>query len=629
MKYFTYAENGGAVLTGLNTNAWTRDIDLTDNASYVGNAPTFPDGATGVIVYIYNGKNAARNCAVQAVDCADDLTQYISPYSRQVFYVKIDVSGAEKTIDVFLQDPSTAVVHIIGYFEGEANFFAYGSGYTNWTNSSAGWEEENLTGLSADAAFAVLLVYGSTSYFTNARHPDSTEDRNDAYSCGFGCVLAPVKVSGSDRWVEVYVENTSVVHYLLGEITTASEVKTTSVQISDPGSIGSYADIDFSGDTPPANAEFAVIEVWSPSTAYMFGGPRHNGDTSYPDIYGDLYRHANWLICPLDGSDICEVKFENANIDIYCWGYLEQAAAGGETVQIGAASMSHTGQALNVNAETKLAIAQTAMLFTGQALTVKEEVKVQISQTAMLHVAQTLKINEILKIDYSTMSLLAQALNVNEKATLPITQTSMTHIGQDLAVNASTIVQIAQAAMTHVGQALNVIANEIVQIAQTSITHVGQTLVVNAKTTVAIVKATMTYLAQAVNVNATTVLQIAQTAMTYVGQSVTTGGAQIIQIAQTAMAYVAQAVNVNAKTTIQIVQAAMTQAGQSLVVNAKQIITIGQTSMAYAARTLKINEIIKISQAVMTYLGRSFTIPGVGLDIGAWMVRKIKRRRRR
>jgi len=344
MHFFTAAENGGAELTGLNTNSWTRDKDLTLDASYVGDAPTIPDNATGIIITVVNENSAARNFGFQAVDVTSDTTQQIAPYSRSNFYIKIDVSGAEKTIDIFTQDPTTCGVYVIGYLEAEANFFSYGAGYTSWVNSVANWEQENLTGLSADADFAIVQVTCSTSYSFNARHPDATtENRTAAYSVGHTVLLAPVKVSGSDRYVDMYVENVAVNFMLLGEITGASEVKTASYAVPDPSTIGSYDDLNFSGDSPPAAANGAIVEVYVPSAQYSYG-VRHRDDSSYPTIEGDMYRTSCFIICPLDANDLCDFNMENAAMELYCWGYLEPEAGGSSSSSSESSSSSSSSE---------------------------------------------------------------------------------------------------------------------------------------------------------------------------------------------------------------------------------------------------------------------------------------------
>ena len=325
-KFFSNSENGPAELTGLSAGSWTTDIDLDLDASFVGDAPTIPATATGVILR-FSETGGSYNIGARHPDGATSILEKIANTTdgNQVScYVGIN---SAHEVDLFVQNTSVKV-YLIGYFEAETTFFSDGNQHTFTAPSSNVWVSVDLSSyLSSGAVFAILQVTRSTTdRYYSFRHPDSSDDRTAQSNRNIQWVIVPVD---SSRNIELYSQSTVTSLILVGEITTNAESRTSGGDVS-LSTTGSYQTVDFSSLSPPANAVLAIVEIRS--TAIRRWAARSYGDTSYADLYGDMEDNTtDWAIFPVidaDGSENerCQAKIEDTSVDFYVWGWITEAS---------------------------------------------------------------------------------------------------------------------------------------------------------------------------------------------------------------------------------------------------------------------------------------------------------------
>jgi len=155
------------------------------------------------------------------------------------------------------------------------------------------------------------------------------------------CFLVPVDASKN---IEVYSESTSTNIILIGEITSNATSLTESGDVS-LGSSGSYATVDFSGLSPPANAVMAVVEIYNASEYRQAAWRPHEGiSNDYTDLYYDVsYPAASiaWVLFPMldeggASNERCQAKIEATTCKFYVWGYIEDPSGepGGPTIPV-------------------------------------------------------------------------------------------------------------------------------------------------------------------------------------------------------------------------------------------------------------------------------------------------------
>ncbi len=326
-KFFKHSENGPGQLALTSSGSWSENIDLDLDASYDGSAPTIPSTATGVILRFQN-KVDHRNIGARSSDdnTSARITDLYGGSSLANAYVKLN---SDHKIDVYVEAITSQEVWVVGYFEGEAEFFTYANQYTFNAASTNTWHEIDLSSyLDSDAVFAIIETHGvAFSYGYNFCNPNGDSDARTSTYGQHDWLIVPC----DSQKVRLWSESASRDFTLVGQITSNASVYTSGTSVS-LGTTGSYAEVDLSAGstlTVPANAVFAVVEIYS-SSALRKWGVQRDGETSYTDIYGDTIKGGCFALFPvIDSSDTnnetCEAKIEDTGVDFYIWGWLESS----------------------------------------------------------------------------------------------------------------------------------------------------------------------------------------------------------------------------------------------------------------------------------------------------------------
>jgi len=486
--FFDNGENGPAQLTGLSTGSWTEDIDITADASFVGSAPTFTGTVSGVILRFVNPADSySRNIGCRkpgsSRNVIDDL--YTTGGGMTDAYCGV----VNDTIDVYIED-SDYIVYVVGYFTDEATFFGDADDYVWNVASTSTWDTEDLSSyLSNDAVFAIVELSGGSDWFAgySMRHPDSSDTRTGARGQTHTWAIIPVDASGN---VEVWAESTNIDFTLVGEIT-AGTSRTSGGDVS-IGTTGSYATVDFSSLSPPANAIMAVVEVKNTNTgSHRMVGLRRYNDTSYTDMYEDVIidAHMYYLMPLVDADDSenerCQAKIESTEVDFYCWGYLESAAAG-TTVEATTGTIAIAGQAATVSAGTTISCTTGTVAIAGQAASIETGTTIDCATGAIAITGAPASVSAGTTISATTgaVAIAGQAAQVSAGATIDCSTGALGVAGYAAQISAGTTIAANTGAVAITGLQASVEAGGTISCTTGAIAITGLTAGISASKTI-------------------------------------------------------------------------------------------------------------------------------------------------
>lgn len=291
-------------------STWT-DVDVS---AYVDAGNT-----AGIMLEIVNTAGIEYVWGARKNGSSDTLTGGIEDTGHTWVAIGIDSND----IFEFYMTNTAIDLFIVGYISNSE-----GSFFTNAVDkslvSTGSWVDIDISGdtggNTATLAFFLVTRLGAASSNWGLRKNGSTDNRTSSI---FGDDLrgAMMSVDGSEI-LEGQISASLVDFYLVGYLTANFTSFTNAIDYS-TATIGSYVDADFSSDIPAGNTG-AFVHFFSASE--YKANIRKKGDSW--DSYYDFSEH-QYLWTEINSSRVAEQKIENANMDLYLWGYTNISAVVG------------------------------------------------------------------------------------------------------------------------------------------------------------------------------------------------------------------------------------------------------------------------------------------------------------
>lgn len=198
----------------------------------------------------------------------------------------------------------------------------------------------------------------------------------------------------------------------------------------------------------------AATTDYFPAIAFESGGPGMTYDTgsSQNHAYDTTFTFADEMSNPMEPTPTTG----NSKLRLY----VTYGVAPGETVQIGKGSLTSTGRALNINAQTVLGIPKGSLTNTGKALSINQGMVIAIAKATMSHLGKAISVNDTAVISKGTLTATGQSVIANMPGYVQIAKASLVATGKVLKAN--TAVAIGKAALGMVGRQLS-ITGEVLQ----------------------------------------------------------------------------------------------------------------------------------------------------------------------
>lgn len=264
-----------------------------------------PDGATGVIIRIYNGHYADADVGWRKNGSTDVYKQSIASTTQIWAYCGVDEN---LIIELYSYVINTISFNVIGYFNSDAVFF------TNslQKNATVGeiWQDKDISlDIGTDDAIAVILgANGNLQYNMGFRSNGSTDNRYSAVNRRAGIIVGV----DNNKIYECYAQyTTDIFFYMSGYIKENYVVLINATDISLPIA-NVYSDIVL-----PTEAIAGVIEVVD-GNYYTFD-LRKKGSTI--ENFKSNSGH-NWAVVECDSQKVIEGKIGNTGLDFFLTGYV-------------------------------------------------------------------------------------------------------------------------------------------------------------------------------------------------------------------------------------------------------------------------------------------------------------------
>lgn len=284
---------------------------------------SLPANATGVILRVWNPGSTTyfRVRPYGDTDWGDpsaSLNEVVA-YGWSDFFVPVDASDR---IQIY-QSQTVTQIAFIGYFEEDARWLSAPEDVT--TSTTASWQTVTCSTAQSGDLFAVVEMNVDIARGLYLRYAGSS---TDLYKAAGSTSMAIIPLNGSyqfDMKIEHATEcQVNVVGYI-----TQGTIRTSGGSDICHNTTGSFENVTIP-DTGNSY-EIAILQVddQSANTNDCFIAPDGEGG-SYPDG-GGLYA----IIRGMEGtplaklsSDVFDANINDANIAIYCWGYLQEYVGG-------------------------------------------------------------------------------------------------------------------------------------------------------------------------------------------------------------------------------------------------------------------------------------------------------------
>ncbi|MFH1748885.1 MAG: hypothetical protein ABIG44_17780 [Planctomycetota bacterium] len=288
-----------------------------------------PANMRGAIFRVAN--HPIENGGTLAFNMKPTGTEEANKYSDVQSYCQTQALGPvndNHEIDLLSEIPAEVFVYIEGYLTENVTFFDYPYTRIDFTTPYQ-WETIDVSGvpgMPADAKFVIVEADGPgtrppVNNF-NFRYKGATDERTESHSSGHSWSVVPLN---SDKRFEVYIEDVNYCYMNIAGAVTEGQVRTTGGAdlAASLERDGAWQTVDLSTLNPPADARYAVIEVFSPSTSLVkpYAVRPHN-ETGFGAIYTGNRDIGGFQLIPLVDNKF-DIRMEaGSTMQLYCWGYV-------------------------------------------------------------------------------------------------------------------------------------------------------------------------------------------------------------------------------------------------------------------------------------------------------------------
>lgn len=303
-------------LTLDSTGVW-EEVTISDDYASI------PNDASGVFLIFVSTASSADQIGCRP----NGNTSHTILYDLESSNKQSAVCGCDgdQKIRIY-RETSDFDVYLVGYLEAD-EFYQIASPIDVSPTSYKSTQTVDVdTPAPNDAVFAVVEAIGpSTRDYAFAYA--GVDPINDGYSNMHSWAIVPL--NGSNEF-SCEIENVADIVYLVGFITVGDILATRTADLVASTSTGSWQTIT----VPDSSKEIAICEVVSKTANRMFDLSGTTTTSRPAALYDDAYDSSGIAdIFPIDGSNQGSVKIESGDTEIYVWGYLAAAAAGGTTYQ--------------------------------------------------------------------------------------------------------------------------------------------------------------------------------------------------------------------------------------------------------------------------------------------------------
>lgn len=258
-------------------------------------------------------------------------TEEANMYSDVQSYCQTQAIGpvnGNHVIDLLSEIPAEVFVYFEGYLTENVTFFDYPYTRIDFTTPYQ-WETidvSNVPGMPADAKFVIVEADGPATRPPvnnfNFRYTGATDERTESHSSGHSWSVVPLN---PDKQFEVYIEDVNYCYMNIAGTVTEGRVHTTGGAdlAASLERNGTWQTVDLSALNPPAEAQYAVIEVFSPSTSSVRSyAVRPHNETGFGTIYTGNRDIGGFQLIPLVDNKF-DIRMEAGSaMQLYCWGFV-------------------------------------------------------------------------------------------------------------------------------------------------------------------------------------------------------------------------------------------------------------------------------------------------------------------